>query len=479
MTIKNSKIKPKLAELISQALHVPLELTSGSIASLTLSRPWEKLFFFLSSPVSVALEGVHIRTRLPNSVKEDYLLRKKQGLVERLTEGLFNPLEAVLHHQHSYVNKKLKEYLLNTIVLEARNVCLEIEVDLKQRVSLVLRIASLTFRKEEKKLNERERVHLQIEGLGLYYRAGGEEVEFVSPTRAEFERTKSEVSGERRRSSEKRLSIDRLQVNVNNLNYGDIARILYLVRWHNSFDLLPFDLWKLRPFILNECRPKHKFLYCAHLIRHSLQQNNYPKQLALRRQYLNLYQQVLDNTASPDAKHALAEIEKHMPVWRIVAYRNFCINIYKERLIAKKERRKAEEPQPAERLTGASWFRSWSAAESNQEQLEEEFLKKINTIAFLPDDIQSELEVAVGQLKVRLAIVTQHAVEPFILLVGTDCSLRHSALLLEKTWEVQLEVIRCKIEYEKYLGHCDRYRNFISECKEHLNLEETQQGSPP
>ena len=40
----------------------------------------------------MAIEGVHIRTRLPNSVKEDYLLKKKQSLIERLTEGLFNPL---------------------------------------------------------------------------------------------------------------------------------------------------------------------------------------------------------------------------------------------------------------------------------------------------------------------------------------------------------------------------------------------------
>lgn len=336
MTIKNSKIKPKLAELISQALKIPLELTSGSIASLTLNRPWEKLFFFLNSPVRVAVEGVHIRTKLPNFVKEDYLLKKKQNLIERLTEGLFNPLEAILHHQHSFINKKLKEYLLSTIILEAKNICLEIEVDLKQRVSLILRIDSLTFRKEEKKVNESERIHLQVQGVGLYYRASGQEVEFVSPTKVEFERTKSEVCVEKKRSSVKKLNIDKLQLNVNNLNYGDIARIVYLVKWHNSFDILPFDIWKIKPFILNECRPKHKFLYCAHLIKHSIQEQNYSKQLTLRRQYLNFYEQVLANTATPENKERLKEIEKHMPIWRIVAYRNFCINIYKDKLIAKK-----------------------------------------------------------------------------------------------------------------------------------------------
>lgn len=209
-------------------------------------------------------------------------------------------------------------------------------MDLKQRVSLILRIDSLTFRKEEKKVNESERIHLQVHGVGLYYRTGGEEVEFVSPTKVEFERTKSEMCGEKKRSSVKNLNIEKLQLNVNNLNYGDIARIVYLIKWHNSFDILPFDIWKIKPFILNECRPKHKFIYCAHLIKHSIQEQNYSKQLKLRRQYLNLYEQILANIASPENKEMLKQIEKHMPIWRIVAYRSFCINIYKGKLIAKK-----------------------------------------------------------------------------------------------------------------------------------------------
>lgn len=55
MTIKNSKIKPKLAELLSQVLHIPLQLISGSISSLTLNKPWEKLFFFMNSSIKIAI----------------------------------------------------------------------------------------------------------------------------------------------------------------------------------------------------------------------------------------------------------------------------------------------------------------------------------------------------------------------------------------------------------------------------------------
>jgi hypothetical protein len=36
-------------------------------------------------------------------------------------------------------------------------------------------------------------------------------------------------------------------------------------------------------------------------------------------------------------------MEKEMPVWKIIAYRCFCINIYKNKILAKKK--KAEELQ--------------------------------------------------------------------------------------------------------------------------------------
>jgi hypothetical protein len=80
-------------------------------------------------------------------VNEDYLLKKKENLIEQMTEGLFNPLEAILHHKHSYINQKLKEYFLSTIILEVKNLCIEIEVDLKYRVTLILRVDTLRFRK--------------------------------------------------------------------------------------------------------------------------------------------------------------------------------------------------------------------------------------------------------------------------------------------------------------------------------------------
>ncbi len=44
MTIKKSTIKPKLVEELSQILGMPLEHISGSISSLGLNLPWQRLF---------------------------------------------------------------------------------------------------------------------------------------------------------------------------------------------------------------------------------------------------------------------------------------------------------------------------------------------------------------------------------------------------------------------------------------------------
>lgn len=71
----------------------------------------------MNAPIKIAIQNVHIKTKLPSVVNEDYLLKRKENLIERITEGLFNPLEAILHHNSSYINKKLKEYFLNTIIL--------------------------------------------------------------------------------------------------------------------------------------------------------------------------------------------------------------------------------------------------------------------------------------------------------------------------------------------------------------------------
>jgi hypothetical protein len=121
MTIQNSTIKPKLAELLSEVFKMPLELISGSVSSLTLNKPWEKLFLFMNSPIKIITEGIKLRTKLKSSYSEDFTLRKKRHLIESLTENLINPMNTS-KHSSSFVNQKLKEYFLSTLVLEAKNV---------------------------------------------------------------------------------------------------------------------------------------------------------------------------------------------------------------------------------------------------------------------------------------------------------------------------------------------------------------------
>ena len=85
MTIQNSTIRPKLVELLSEVLQMPLELISGSISSLTLNKPWEKLFLFMNSPIKIITEGIRLRTKLKSTFSEDFTLRKKRHLIESLT----------------------------------------------------------------------------------------------------------------------------------------------------------------------------------------------------------------------------------------------------------------------------------------------------------------------------------------------------------------------------------------------------------
>lgn len=121
---------------------------------------------------------------------------------------------------------------------------------------------------------------------------------------------------------------------MNNYNYGDIARVILLIQWHNNFIDIPYSAWKAKPFVLTECKPSAKFLYCCHLIKQSIYDNNFKKQLEFRRRYLRLYVKFLTNTdnfGATDKMH-LAEMEKEMAVWKIVAYRSFAINLTKSKI---------------------------------------------------------------------------------------------------------------------------------------------------
>ena len=88
----------------------------------------------------------------------------------------------------------------------------------------------------------------------------------------------------------------RIHVHLDNYNYGDIARVILLIQWHNSFIHLPYESWRVKPSILTECKPSAKFIYCAHLIKESIADSRFRKQLALRRSYINLYSKLITST---------------------------------------------------------------------------------------------------------------------------------------------------------------------------------------
>ena len=156
---------------------------------------------FTNAPIKVTIEGVHLRTRIHNSVNQEYILKLKERLVFLLTESLLNPLEAS-HSKTSYLNKKLKEYFLSTIVLELKDVRFEVEVDLKQKVALIARVEQATLRREEKKATNTQIIELEVEGVGINYKAGqDQEREFMSPTRVTFTRHKTQSSAEKRVST--------------------------------------------------------------------------------------------------------------------------------------------------------------------------------------------------------------------------------------------------------------------------------------
>lgn len=83
---------------------------------------------------------------------------------------------------------------------------------------------------------------------------------------------------------------------MNNYNYGDIARVILVIQWHNSFMNVPCSVWPVKPFVLSECKPIIKFIYCANLIRQSIHDNNFKKQLKYRTEYIQLYSKLLNST---------------------------------------------------------------------------------------------------------------------------------------------------------------------------------------
>jgi uncharacterized membrane protein YkgB len=96
------------------------------------------------------------------------------------------------------------------------------------------------------------------------------------------------------------------------VNYGDIARVFLLIRWHNSFDNIPYNVWKFKPFILTEAKPFQKFLYAAKLVQANIAEEKKCKNFKERRRYLNLYNKFLAHTEEITAsdKEELIKMEK-------------------------------------------------------------------------------------------------------------------------------------------------------------------------
>lgn len=54
----------------------------------------------------------------------------------------------------------------------------------------------------------------------------------------------------------KKMSVQKVEIDINNHNLNDIRRILGLISWHNSFIEIPQSLWKYKPPFLKNKRNK-------------------------------------------------------------------------------------------------------------------------------------------------------------------------------------------------------------------------------
>jgi len=77
------------------------------------------------------------------------------------------------HKNSSFILNKLKEYFLGTVILELKDFCFEIEINLRHTVVLKLKINSLTL-KRDKKNDQTQTLFMEILGASLYYQVAGE-----------------------------------------------------------------------------------------------------------------------------------------------------------------------------------------------------------------------------------------------------------------------------------------------------------------
>jgi hypothetical protein len=82
--------------------------------------------------------------------------------------------------------------------------------------------------------------------------------------------------------------------------------------------------------------------------------------------------------------------------------------------------------------------------------------------------VESLLNLKVEAVTITINIFTNFGVEPFISLMGYHCELSRRELLVEKKWKQSLVFRKCKILFDKYLGHHERYKNMLCESREHF-----------
>lgn len=77
--------------------------------------------------------GIKIHARLSNELQRSYVHKKKKKIIKNFTESL----NEKINNDTTFI-KKLKEYFFDAIIIEVKNVQLEIEMGLKHSIVITL-----------------------------------------------------------------------------------------------------------------------------------------------------------------------------------------------------------------------------------------------------------------------------------------------------------------------------------------------------
>jgi hypothetical protein len=160
-------------------------------------------------------------------------------------------------------------------------------VELKHSLTMVISVESFKFKKD----NKTNKAILELRAVGVGYRTSKQtKTEFIiSKTNLTVANTKTKDS------SNTLLSMDNLELFVNNQNFNDIRRLIALIAWHNSFVNLPCELWLLKPPIIGEVRPLQKMQYISNIIYYKIKENRLRSILEQRRLYISVFDRFRKN----------------------------------------------------------------------------------------------------------------------------------------------------------------------------------------